>query len=1332
KGEATHNIHGSTTHLGQIMESHQHSGCWSRCTGTFIALYNIIRQAEETGCVDFFKTVSKLREDRICMVQTVSQYEFLHKAALVAIACMRTTLNIHDFSDRLKILEEMNPLRASKMELEFNGLCAVGLLKNKKTINFDDSNIYENAAKETTTAPGNIDQKEQSTIFEFLPGYKHKDQYVTAKLPILQQEAIELWETITQNNIQLLVAFEVDPVKETSTIYIPNVKDPQLIAPPFEIKLSEVSQTSMWEEKKLSIQFRKSANLLPHNQNDVISVTHLKCYPTKIEPKKWLEIAKKIRVCSSHTGGKMLFMCSDGVYSSGFMAVLSILLDRVDNESYFSVPMVVGAIRSLHPKILTSLKQYQLLYHIIKRHIETSAEYTNIEFTNYHNVNTLNTSSAQKDNENEINRTDQSETPKNDEEINKTDDRKNDLVTADDAILTSNPLNNNSWITDRDDMTCNLDPDLKSVTVTWQRAYPLTWVRINLADYTQLSSIILLYRLNTSSKLDTKCQIQTFSLLDNGTSEIRCKDNVEIQSMTISGNISSLCSLYISGGRNIAYKQTAAQSSTYSESINQQTIFFTADLAVDGNTDQMINDFSCAHTSPGDRTSSFYLTLQSAYLVNRFVIFNRECPPGKWSLPCTKQCNSSCPTSCHLDDGSCNSGCAGYSNPPECTDVCNIGKWGINCGNNCNNRCVDSFCDTKTGLCDSGCVGYIDPPYCVKGCEKGTYGRNCSLNCSTNCLDGLCEAVNGTCFKCQIGFDGDSCDRETQSPLNNVSTEYINILDTENTLIPIESLISYLASKDEDFYMKQFEKIPTAKHVTQEIGHRQENKQKNRYKNICPYDHSRVHLEINTEKNEEDYINASYIRGFNDKVNFIAAQGLQKASLIDFIRMLWEQKVDVVVMLTDLIEDGKVKCEKYWPDTDKIQVGHIQVKLGSIQMFADFTVRKLELSIKGEATHNITQFHYTSWPDKGVPSTQWSLIDVNQYVTAIVTDRPILVHCSGGDGRTDTFIALYNIIRQAEETGCVDFFKTVSKLREDRICMVQTVSQYEFLHKAALVAVACMRTTLNIHEFSDRLKILEEMNPLRVSKTELEFNVRDQHIQISVTTTAPGNNDQKEHSTIFYFLPGYKHKDQYVTTKLPISQPEAIELWKTITHNNIQLLVAFEVDPVKEQNDVNYVTHLKFFSTQIEPKKWLEIAKKIRVCSSHTGGKMLFMCSYGVSSSGFMAVVSLLLDRVDNESYLSVPMVVGAIRSIHPKILTSLEQYQLLYHIIKRHKETSAEYTNIEFTNYHNVDTLISSSAQKENENEINRTDQSETLKNDEINKTDDINSDLFLYANII
>ncbi|KAH9492069.1 hypothetical protein Btru_026744 [Bulinus truncatus] len=1044
--------------------------------------------------------------------------------------------------------------------------------------------------------------------------------------------------------------------------------------------------------------------------------------------------------------------------------------------------------------------------------------------------------------------------------------------------------------------------------------------------------------------------------------------------------------MYREGSRNIAFKQSASQSTIYSDDKGT----FGANLAVDGNTNgNFYGGGSCTHTRAGDPSPRFDLRLQSSYVINRFKLFNRdddnkvrlkgfrlvavddrnesvfdykdqlrdvqsvyyvnvvvqlpiksitvnettelgkflticemeafgECPPGRWSLPCTKQCSSLCPTNCHIDDGSCNSVCAGYSNQPNCTEACGQGKWGINCRYECSHICVNSSCDTKSGLCNQGCIGYRNPPYCTlgclnstwgincsqtcssncnstkcnanngtcdqgckagfkppdcihacsshywgvncstecsvnclnkecdhlngscssgcvdgiqlpdctKACKQGTYGRNCSLNCSSNCLNKSCDAITGLCIKCESGYEGDLCQKESSQTstqvgvivgpivagiivvilviaavilwrkrkhlkLNNKSVknglhdltsledidnginktleleeiQYCTIQDTDNTLIAVESLTSYLASRDKDFYGNQFQKIPAAKNVTQEIALSQENKHKNRYKNICPYDHSRVHLEINTERKEMDYINASYIRGFNEEVKFIATQGPQKATLIDFIRMLWEQRTEVVVMLTDLVEDSKVKCEKYWPDTDKMQVGHIKVKLGSMQVFADYTVRKLELAKKGESTQILTQFHFTSWPDKGVPSTQWSLVDVEQHVTAIVTNRPIVVHCSAGVGRTGTFIALYNIMRQAEETGCVDFFKTVSKLREDRIFMVQTVSQYEFLHKAAHVAIACMRTTLNIHDFSDRLKILlEERNASKVSKMDSEFKalcaVLEEREESSkedmmvyantervsfVKNNSADSNDQNARG--FVTLPGYKLKEQYVLGQLPTSQTEAADLWKLVTQNNILIVVSLVMESSNEKSasyyptvsdqdlilptfeiklsqvsqksvweeqkllihskkstnflsssksDADGLTHLKCCLNELDPKSWLEIAKKVRLCHSHTGGKIVFMCSDGVSLSGFMAVLSILLDRVDNESCLSVPLVVGAIRSLHPKILASLEQYRRLYTVVSRHIDTSTQYTNMEFSYYQNADKLIKGSVKKD------------------------------------
>uniref|UniRef100_A0A2C9L4T2 protein-tyrosine-phosphatase n=1 Tax=Biomphalaria glabrata TaxID=6526 RepID=A0A2C9L4T2_BIOGL len=336
---------------------------------------------------------------------------------------------------------------------------------------------------------------------------------------------------------------------------------------------------------------------------------------------------------------------------------------------------------------------------------------------------------------------------------------------------------------------------------------------------------------------------------------------------------------------------------------------------------------------------------------------------------------------------------------------CPKGQWGQNCTSACNENCYDGMCNNVNGSCVFGCIDGFQLPNCTLKCFRGTYGRNCSSNCSSTCENGECDPVKGACglmatdessgTSTAIGIvltllvviliviaiimfrrkkrlqQGNLSALERLSKENLASAEIVNaetkidtikneienqkipveeeqpyneVVEVEDTSIKVEYFNSFMASKNENFFLKQFEKIPEVNNVTQHVGLNPENKIKNRYKNICPYDHSRVHLATDPDKKDSDYINASYIRGFKNEIKFIAAQGPQKATMNDFVKMLLEQKVDVVVMLTELVEDTKVKCERYWPESDKMKAGQIKVKLGSTQVFADYTIRNLELS----------------------------------------------------------------------------------------------------------------------------------------------------------------------------------------------------------------------------------------------------------------------------------------------------------------------------------------------------------------------------------------------------
>uniref|UniRef100_A0A2C9LX56 Fucolectin tachylectin-4 pentraxin-1 domain-containing protein n=1 Tax=Biomphalaria glabrata TaxID=6526 RepID=A0A2C9LX56_BIOGL len=135
----------------------------------------------------------------------------------------------------------------------------------------------------------------------------------------------------------------------------------------------------------------------------------------------------------------------------------------------------------------------------------------------------------------------------------------------------------------------------------------------------QSLSRVKMHFIKDQSKQKFSCVNETLAEVNNNTLDRRCNDDVMIISLTISGNLSSLCSFYINGGRNIAYKQRANQSSVYSEG----KISYGANLAVDGNiTNNFSNGKTCTHTKE-ETSPSWNLTLQSNYVINRFILYNR-------------------------------------------------------------------------------------------------------------------------------------------------------------------------------------------------------------------------------------------------------------------------------------------------------------------------------------------------------------------------------------------------------------------------------------------------------------------------------------------------------------------------------------------------------------------------------------------------------------------------------------------------------------------------------------------------------------------------------------
>uniref|UniRef100_A0A8D0B9M7 protein-tyrosine-phosphatase n=1 Tax=Salvator merianae TaxID=96440 RepID=A0A8D0B9M7_SALMN len=270
-------------------------------------------------------------------------------------------------------------------------------------------------------------------------------------------------------------------------------------------------------------------------------------------------------------------------------------------------------------------------------------------------------------------------------------------------------------------------------------------------------------------------------------------------------------------------------------------------------------------------------------------------------------------------------------------------------------------------------------------------------------------------------------------------------------LIFFAFFLSFLASEKQQLQ-------DTGTGQSQSEAQRPENQAKNRYRNVLPYDHARVQLTFRPTDPSSDYINASYMPGYEKEKEFIAAQGPLPGTLCDFWRLIWEQKITTLVMLTNCIENGQRKSERYWPlDYTPCTYGDITVSVVTETILPDWTIR--DFSIKrvtnlSDLVHLIRHYHYTSWPDHGVPHVTSTILHfrdiVREHIEQHKNSGPALIHCSAGVGRTGTFIALDSLLRQACVQGEIGVFSFVQRLRMNRPLMIQTESQYVFLHQCLL------------------------------------------------------------------------------------------------------------------------------------------------------------------------------------------------------------------------------------------------------------------------------------------
>ncbi|XP_063962361.1 uncharacterized protein LOC129271138 isoform X2 [Lytechinus pictus] len=310
--------------------------------------------------------------------------------------------------------------------------------------------------------------------------------------------------------------------------------------------------------------------------------------------------------------------------------------------------------------------------------------------------------------------------------------------------------------------------------------------------------------------------------------------------------------------------------------------------------------------------------------------------------------------------------------------------------------------------------------------------------------------------------------------------------------IPVAQFPAYVnRNRHTALFSEEFHDLPAADIYPQTVAQEKINFKKNRYKNILPYDSARVKLAVINNDPHSDYFNASYIPSFENDKAYIASQGPNNASVDDFWRMVWQENVTTIAMVTRLQEGDKIKCRQYWPSKqgDSVMFGKIKVVLELLEPCTGGVKRKMSME-KGDESRTVTQFHFRVWPDKGVPKHTSYLL---KFIKEVKDDHgqnpnPLLIHCSAGVGRTGVVISIDSVVAHAKKTGMVDIFNFVTKIRQNRPYMVQTQEQYAFIYGAVLEDLLWRNTLIPIIHFTDHLQDLHaSLDEHRRSNMTKEF-----------------------------------------------------------------------------------------------------------------------------------------------------------------------------------------------------------------------------------------------------